>query len=476
MSRRSDEEIIQQVLDGTLDERSFGEFEARLRSEPALRTLYLSYSRSHHLLAEKFATSEPAVVPLRRGPRRRLPVVALAACAAGLAVAAVFFRGGDPAAAVVLGPESHGRIIGSSAAGELAIGGRLELDHGSAAIRLPSGQRAYFEGPGCLERLEASAFKLDEGRIWFGPGHGVPVSCETKDLKVVAERGEFGLIADAGEPQELQVLRGEVEYSVRGGKAERAGVGRCLAWQADALATGDRALAFSSDFPHAVTVFSDDFDDPDYTALDRKEPDTGAGPWSVVAGGPTILGGVLDTSGNTRHIAFAPLVDLPLDELSHVLLLTLETEVPGTDGHSQGWAGVSLYTGDQERIFLGDPCGPEDGWALHPVGYEARNACPLLRGKSTVTLRYDYRSGLVQLFEGTDTTGPALASEWISPGLSFDRIRIANGSQADAAADAGKDRSAAGDGPGVNSRSNIALRRVTVSVLCARDERRVPQP
>ena len=475
MRLRSDEETIQRVLDGNLDDRAFEKFQDRMRVEPELRTLYLSYSRSHGLLEEKFGASDRVVVPMRPRPRKRWLPVAAAACGMLLAVVAVVFRGESETIDLVFGPESHGQVVGGGSRGEFGVGSRIEMDHGSLSMKLPSGRRAFFEGPGELVRTGPEAFKLVEGRIWFqGSDSRDGLECETDRLRVIGGTGEFGLIAEAGRPQQLQVLRGEVGLEAGDEAREMVAAGRCVVWEKDSVTERDRALAFSASFPHAVTVFSDDLDDGDYTPLAGKLPDVGQGAWEVVAGGPVILGGVLDTSGNARHIAFAPLSELPLDELSHVLLMTLETETPGASGEdSLGWAGVSLYTGDEERIFVGDPCGPEKGWALHPVGYEARNSCPLLRGKSTVTLRYDFRSGLVQLFEGRDTSGVALASEWIAPGLSFDRIRIANGSRADAAADAGKSRSAAGNGPGVNTRSNIALRRISVSVLCAKEERRV---
>ena len=48
--------------------------------------------------------------------------------------------------------------------------------------------------------------------------------------------------------------------------------------------------------------------------------------------------------------------------------------------------------------------------------------------------------------------------------------------QADAAEDAGKPRSAAGDRPGAEVRGDIALRRITVSVLRADRERNAAQP
>lgn len=480
MSRRSDEETIQELLDGRLDARSFEAFEDRLRAEPELRTLFLSYSRAHHVLEEKFAQPEPQPGPQRSRPPRRRPsvVLAIAACAALLAVATFLLSRPAPAATVEFGPESYGRIVGNAGEGRLGLGARLELDHGSARVELPTGGSAYFEGPGSLEYTPDRRLRLRQGRLWVESGDARrELVCETDDLRVTAPGGEFGLIAEPGRRQELHVLGGEVMLATAGGEASPVGAGHRVAWQGAALTTAEEPLSFSAGFPRSVTLFSEDFNEPDLTPLAGKMPDVGKGPWKIDRGGPVIEHGVLDTSGNMRHAAFAPLADLPLDELSHVLLLTLETENPGTARfHSEGWAGVSLYTGDRERIFVGDPCGPEEGWALHPVGYEARHACPLLEGKTVVTLRYDFRSGLAQLFEGTDTSGPALASEWISPGLTFDRIRIANGSQADAAEDAGKPRSAAGDRPGAEVRGDIALRRITVSVLRADRERNAAQP
>ncbi|MGB6219760.1 anti-sigma factor family protein [Haloferula sp.] len=482
MSRRSDEETIQAILDGKLDAREFEAFERRLLAEPELRELYRSYGRMTHVLEEKFAHSEPSVVPFTSRPNSRKATFAIAACAAGLGIASLFiFNPAESSASVQLGPESHGRVVhttGQVKAGAMVKGSVIELDHGSASVTLPSGAQAYFEGPGSLEYQGDDHFHLQEGRVWFeNTDASQQIVCTTADLRVDAPAGEFGVISEKGKPQELHVLRGEVLVTSPDQHTSRLGGGHSAYWANASLTTSSSASRFSAGFPQAVAIFSENFDDPDLTPLAGKHPDIGAGPWTVERGGPVIKNGVLDTSGNLRHTAFAPLGGAPLDELSHVLLVTLVSEDPQTSRfHSEGWAGVSLYTGDQERIFVGDPNGPEEGWGLHPVGYEARHACPLLAGKNTVTMRYDYRSGLAQLFEGTETTGPALASEWISPGLSFDRLRIANGSQADAAVDAGKDASAAGEGEGVEIRGDIALRQITVTVLSAEQEIRSAQP
>ncbi|MEM1085775.1 MAG: hypothetical protein AAGI48_16830 [Verrucomicrobiota bacterium] len=482
MSRRSDEETIQAILDGKLDAQSFEAFENRLRQEPELRELYRSYSRMTHVLEEKFAHSEPVIVPIKKRSTRPLVIFAAAACAAILAVApALFLHDRDAEATVLLGPESRGRVVHLESSAdplELVRGSVIELEHGSASIDFPNGAKAYFEGPGTLKYAGDHSFHLNEGRVWIeARGVSESIVCTTGDLRVTAPDGEFGLIASRDQRQELHVLRGNVQVTTSDRTTSQIGAGESALWADATLTTGRDFGVFSTGFPAAVEIFLEDFDESEPTPLAGKQPDVGSGPWTIERGGPVIENGVLDTSGNGRHAAFAPLGGAPLDELSHVLLLTLETESPDTARfHSEGWAGVSLYTGDQERVFVGDPNGPEKGWALHPVGYEARHACPLLAGSNVVTLRYDFRSGHAQLFEGTDTSGPALASEWISPGLRFDRLRIANGSQADGAVDAGKPASAAGDGPDVLIRGDIALRRIKVTVLSAEQENRAGQP
>ena len=469
MSLRDDEQLIQDALDQKLDARSFAALEERLLHEPELRRLYLSYSRMDGLLGEKFGDSDSNITPIRRKPSRFVAWGAIAACLAGLVAIVPVALKKPPECVVEFGPESHGRVIhrqGDSGDRVLRIGSRLELEHGSASVELQDGGRAYFEGPGTLEMVESSRFHLHEGRAWFESTADGPIACVTDAFEIDSGLGEFGVIAT--DQAELHVLAGELAVLTPDGHDTALAAGHSARWDGETLLTADTATAFTTGFPKTVTVFADNFDEPNLTPLSGKKPDTGAGAWKIEYGGPLIENGIVDTSGNVRHTAFAPLEVPVLDELSHVLLLTLETEDPATSRfHSEGWAGVSLYTGDQERIFVGDPCGPAEGWALHPAGYSARNACPLLYGKSTVTLRYDYRTGLAQLFEGTDTTGPALASEWIEPGLHFDRIRIANGSQADAAVDAGKPASAAGEGPEVEIRGDIALRNLRLSVLSA---------
>ncbi len=486
MSHRDDEETIQAVLDGTIRRAAFLDFEERLRREPELRRLYRSYARLDHTLLEKFEHA-PAASPARRAaarPRLLVPLAAAAAIALAATLATVKL-GPDTRASVEFGPESRGQVIQPNGGedGFLSEGSIVRIDHGSAAVTLPGGTRALIEGPGSLEYRSRHWIHLDGGRTWIATaGDDHQLACTSAAFRVVSTGragGEFGIIASPGRRHELHVLRGRIDFTLRHGDAatHTLAAGHAAIWSKSRLSTVPSPTSFASFFPKQVTVFAERFDDPGRTALAGKSPDHGAGPWRVERGQPAIEDGLLDTSGSERTTAFAPLSGPPLDDSNHVILLTIETDNPETSNfHSDGWAGVSLYAGEQERIFVGDPNGPARGWALHPVGSEARHACPLLEGKNVVTLRYDYRSGLAELYEGDTTTGPSLASEWIDPGLTFDRIRIANGSRVDAAIDAGLDPAVAGDDPGARERGDIALREVRVRVLSTADSARPPRP
>ncbi len=481
MKLRDDEACIQRLLDGKLGEAEFQRVEDRLCTDAAFRRLYLSYVKSHHLLIEKFESSRVELSHLPAGPvllRRRRAFFALAAAVAAMLTALVFVRMAvpEPRAELVYGPESRGRLdhpAGRVGGGSMWIGSVLDLERGSVSITLPSGVRGYIEGPGKLELQEANRLHLHAGRAWFEVPQGAEgFVCATNAFFVKDLGTEFGIIADPGQPEEVHVLKGKVRLHPieRPGEERELETGQGTAWKDNELAEPIRPGAFSTAFPEKIVVFHEDFSEADGTPLHGRKPNIGSGAWEVLHGKMEIRGGCVDTRGQHRNAAFAPLGSPRLDDLTHILLLTVEAEGPG----DVGWAGVSLYTGNQERIFVGDPCGPDGDWALHPVGWQAINACPLLAGKSKVTLRYNYRTGLAELFEGEETTGMPLASQWIAPGLAFDRIRLANGSQRDAIHDTGVREEDVIMPEDVDVRSNITVRKIRVTVLSAVNTVRQP--
>lgn len=449
MIRRRDEELIQAAFDRQMSETEFEQFEARLHDEPDLRALYYEYSNLHHALIEEYDGSS-VLPPRRRALRSFSPVrsgivqslLSAAAILVALLTVAWFIgvRPSIPRARVVFGPETHGQVInpeGGRDASGLVPGSQLVLSHGSAELTMASGVRGIIEGPARLECLGKNEVRLERGRAWFHVPEGAEgFTCLTDTLDIEDLGTAFGVVAKPAAPEELHVLEGRVRIHPIGRTHETRDLhaGEGVSWNGRSFGILPRTPRFATSLPRRVQVFYDDFSEADETRLDGKLPDHGAGPWTVSLGDPAIFGQLLDTSGAAKK-AFAA-IDSHLDELNHVLLVTIHTKQPDSRlFHSDGWAGVSLFTGEQEHIFVGDPFGPESGWAIQPLGGQAVSPTPPLHGKRTVTLRYDFHDGLAELFEGADTHGEALASEWIAPGLAFDRIRIANDEGGDIAID-----------------------------------------
>ncbi len=477
MSTWKDEEQIQRLIDGEVSESEFAAIEQRVKTDPGFRKLYLSYAKTDHLLIEHHESDSAFSAKEARNGAKWFWVAGIAAAVA-LVIGLTLPRGADPAdtplvgptlASLAFGPESAGQIThvdGRTGGDELKQGSVVELVRGGALIQLSSGVSGFVEAPATFEAVGENALKLVNGRAWFNVPDGAEgFICETADMVVEDLGTEFGVIAETGKPQEVFVLSGKVKLRdpVNRDEISELITGQGVSWMGDRWEPSTRQLSFSSSFPEPIVVFADDFSDPNGTLLDGKEPDIGGSAWKVQLGQLQVRDGKLDTRGELRSKAFVDLGYPHLDDHSHILLMTIEAEGPG----DEGWAGVSLYTGDQERIFVGDPNGPDGDWALHPAGEVAHNACPLLAGKSLVTLRYNYRTGLAELFEGRTTTGKPLASQWIAPHLSFDRLRIANGSRNDALIDAGMELPDNGSDDSAEVRSQITVRRITVKVLNA---------
>ncbi|NNC88400.1 MAG: FecR domain-containing protein [Akkermansiaceae bacterium] len=448
MSRRDDELLIQGVFDHDVTETDFEQLEARLRDEPELRELYHEYARLNHALCEEFegrAHLEERLRSLRDAPPERetwvRSVLSAAAILMLLAVAAYFIgvRPYHGMATVSYGPETVATIAhanGTTHEGRLRKGSRLVLKHGTAQLELPSGVRAVVEGPATVEGAGRNALKLESGRAWFRvPSGAEGFTCSTPALAIKDLGTEFGVIAAPGGQEEVQVLEGRVRVHPhhRPGEIRELEAGQGLAWSGGQFALPRAASRFVTSLPKKRIIMSDDFSEPNDTALHGKRPDAGAGPWIVTAGTPLILDESVDSAG-TPSTAFVAIDTTLLDEVNHILLVTIDTGEPDSRVfHSGGWAGVSLFAESKEHLFVGDPYGPETRWSLHPFHGEVAPSDPPLHGKQVVTLRYDFRTGLAEMFHGHKSRGPVLARATIAPGVHFDQLRIGNGEGGDLA-------------------------------------------
>ncbi len=175
---------------------------------------------------------------------------------------------------------------------------------------------------------------------------------------------------------------------------------------------------------HAATVFADDFNDADGTVLNGKAADVG-GPWSENTG-VTINGGVLDTSGAGRT-AFADFTAA----LGPGEMITVTYDAAESAGSfSTGWAGVSLYVGGSEEVFIGNP-GSIDNWGLDGGTIGGTQDTGQTAEDLTATFTYAYDTGD---WTFALSTGENLAGTGGS-GRAFNRVRIANGEGGDLAVD-----------------------------------------
>ncbi|MDB6076535.1 MAG: symbB [Akkermansiaceae bacterium] len=187
------------------------------------------------------------------------------------------------------------------------------------------------------------------------------------------------------------------------------------------------ALACTVASSSGQVIFSDDFTAADGTALPGRIPITGQA-WTQPAGGAmTIQNGGINTAGGART-AFGNFAQT-FDGTQRLLKLTIDFTALS---HNDGYAGVSLYDGDNEHIFVGDLSGTNPSIGFQVNFGTAVYAVPTT-ATGVVTLLYDWQTGRTSLYPGTATTGTPLGVLLAAPNINFTRLRIQNGNGGDIA-------------------------------------------
>ncbi len=169
------------------------------------------------------------------------------------------------------------------------------------------------------------------------------------------------------------------------------------------------------------TVFLDTFDAPNGTALNGRTPDIGSGAWSVTSGSPTINNGSVDTSSSTAYtFAFGTFTQALTTDGN--LTLDFSTLAPA-DGHflgTSGFAGISLFAGNIEEVFLGLP-GQGGYWGIS--GTAIVGGTQSLPGVTSAaeSAEYDYA---FDTGSWTFTVGGQTVTGQATPGLAFNQVRI----------------------------------------------------
>lgn len=428
--KKSDHHLIQQVLDGSASQQAFDGFQQRMRTEPELVKQYGDYALLHHSLCEEYEGLPTAgnVVPVT-GRTFTAKFALIAAAAAIVVFAGGFYLKSSTTpqsvpvmAGVSFSPDAVWQIDGTSRKGaeaaDLALGETLQLVAGQARISPGPSVSALIDGPSTLTFVSGESLHLAEGQGRFHRGKsGGRLEVTTPSMAAVDLGTEFGIVTRKDAPDELHVLEGKVSMRLNG-RSE----GRILsAGEAGRVADKDGIDRFPADesrFSKGLATFET------VCAAPFMKAD-----WRVDYGNPSITGDRID---GVNYSIFRRLPQPEPAPNKSVMLATLETKSPANGTfHTDGWAGMSLFSKGVELLFFGDAFGPERTWSL-----DVKQRVPIILpgnrvfGPRMVTLRYDCKTGGVSLHEGGLPLGPAFCTGKLPPGTTFDEIRIGASSSA----------------------------------------------
>jgi ferric-dicitrate binding protein FerR (iron transport regulator) len=244
------QDLIEEYLDGSLDESGMQELEEYLCSNEAARQYFVRYARLHTDLqlemrarqATKRAlqhietlteTSEPAASPTipssapvdPRPPsyafRKRL-ALAYVSAAAGLLIALGVGWWLVEGRSLPIAPEGDAAIAwlvnaqdctwsGPGPKGNLQAGSVLQMERGLAEIHFQCGARVVLEGPSALELISSKSARLKFGKLTARvPGAAIGFEILSPQGRVIDLGTEFGVHAANG-TTDVYVFQGQVE-------------------------------------------------------------------------------------------------------------------------------------------------------------------------------------------------------------------------------------------------------------------------
>ena len=295
----------------------------------------------------------------------------------------------------------------------LSTDSTLNLLAGRASIALKPSVSALVEGPASLRFPNAESIDIIKGKCLIQQsGRDNKLTVTTPQFASIQSGNCFGIFVDAEQKSdEVDVIEGNLEVLPR---EERI---------ATQLVKGDAVSsvngAATTHLHRQTRTFAnrlDRFNSSELMPFRKSD-------WRVSYGNPNITETRIE--GANFAIIHKFQSSLPLDKNS-VLLVTLQCAEPSVGKfHSDGWAGISLFSQGTEMLFLGDSYGPGSSWGLDVK--DAQPPAPratATAGSASMTLRYDASSGTVSLHEGGLPLKPAIYTGKIQPGTRFDEVRL----------------------------------------------------
>jgi hypothetical protein len=230
--------LVEDYLNGTLDEARMGELENLLRADPEARRYFVRCARLHtdlHLelrarqvsarvldaIGEDVAHPAltlplpPRAVGSNRTSRLRR-VAAILAIAAGLLLAVALGQrltrsGGDEAVAWLVNAQNCAWANGEPP-GDLRAGTTVGIDRGLAELRFQCGARVVIEGPARFELLSNRSARLKMGKLTARiPPEAAGFEVLSPQGKVIDLGTEFGVSVSEAGATDVYVFEGRVE-------------------------------------------------------------------------------------------------------------------------------------------------------------------------------------------------------------------------------------------------------------------------
>ena len=424
--KRADHQLVQRVLDGEISREGFDGLQDRMRKDPELIKLYGSYASLNHNLNEEFedGQTDPLATtgwqPMLRAWRIPLIVAAVIAIIFTAWILPQWFYDGKNSSDVAIASfsidatwriDGPSKILGGTTA--LTTDSTLHLLAGRASISLKPSDSLLIEGPASLRFPSAESIEILNGKCLIQQsGRNNRLVVSTPQFAKITSGNCFGIIVDPKQKSdEVHVIEGNLEILPREEHNTTQLVKGDAVHSVNGTAT-TRLHQQTRTFANRLDRFNS------LAFMPFRKSD-----WRVSYGNPNITETRIEGANFAIIRKFQS--PLPADEKS-VLLVTLQCAEP-TMGkfHSDGWAGISLFSQGTEMIFLGDPYGPGPSWGL-----DVKNAEPpaprttATIGSATMTLRYDSSSGTISLHEGDLPLKPAIYSGKIPQGTRFDELRL----------------------------------------------------
>jgi len=235
------EERIQALLDGTISETEFHHLENELTDSPEARRTYYEYTSLHQSLDFRLRRKSPesqasnlGEIRLKHQRSKTIKFTITAAAAliiCSLIVLQVLSIRQNAVEATALKFETspgskftitHQDESTEQNASTLPINSRLQVSQGTVELEFASGVNAIIQAPADVVLTSRNSLKMDNGVGWFEvPAEAIGFKVTTREMEIIDLGTEFGVVSDPLTKDQIHVFKGKVQAKARYGVNEK---------------------------------------------------------------------------------------------------------------------------------------------------------------------------------------------------------------------------------------------------------------